>query len=76
MLFGNINQSDFNINNKSELNWNSNINSNNISNIFNRSFDADYIQDKNSYRKDSLNNSSYSFIDIPNKNDISYSSFK
>ena len=67
MLFGNINQSDFNINNKSELNWNSNINSNNISNNFNRSFDADYIQDKNSYRKDSLNNSSYSFIDIPNK---------
>ena len=76
MLFGNINQSDFNINNKSELNWNSNINSNNISNIFNRSFDADYIQDKNSYRKDSLNNSSYSFIDIPNKSNINDSNYK
>ena len=76
MLFGNINQSDFNINNKSELNWNSNINSNNISNNFNRSFDADYIQDKNSYRKDSLNNSSYSFIDIPNKSNINDSNYK
>ena len=76
MLFGNINQSDFNINNKSELNWNSNINSNNISNIFNRSFDADYIQDKNSYRKDSLNNSSYSFIDIPNKSNLNDSNYK
>ena len=75
MLFGNINQSDFNINNKSELNWNSNINSNNISNNFNRSFDADYIQDKNSYRKDSLNNSSYSFIDIPNKSNINDSNY-
>ena len=76
MLFGNINQSDFNINNKSELNWNSNINSNNISNNFNRSFDADYIQDKNSYRKDSLNNSSYSFIDIPNKSNLNDSNYK
>ena len=76
MLFGNINQNDFNINNKSELNWNSNINSNNISNIFNRSFDADYIQDKNSYRKDSLNNSSYSFIDIPNKSNLNDSNYK
>ena len=76
MLFGNINQSDFNINNKSELNWNSNINSNNISNYFNRSFDADYIQDKNSYRKDSLNNSSYSFIDIPNKSNLNDSNYK
>ena len=76
MLFGNINQNDFNINNKSELNWNSNINSNNISNNFNRSFDADYIQDKNSYRKDSLNNSSYSFIDIPNKSNINDSNYK
>ena len=76
MLFGNINQNDFNINNKSELNWNSNINSNNISNNFNRSFDADYIQDKNSYRKDSLNNSSYSFIDIPNKSNLNDSNYK
>ena len=76
MLFGNINQSDFNINNKSELNWNSNINSNNISNNFNRSFDADFIQDKNSYRKDSLNNSSYSFIDIPNKSNLNDSNYK
>ena len=76
MLFGNINQSDFNINNKSELNWNNNINSNNISNNFNRSFDVDYIQDKNSYRKDSLNNSSYSFIDIPNKSNINDSNYK
>ena len=76
MLFGNINQSNFNINNKSELNWNSNINSNNISNNFNRSFDADYIQDKNSYRKDSLNNSSYSFIDIPNKSNLNDSNYK
>ena len=76
MLFGNINQNNFNINNKSELNWNSNINSNNISNNFNRSFDADYIQEKNSYRKDSLNNSSYSFIDIPNKSNINDSNYK
>ena len=75
-FFGNINQNDFNINNKSEINWNSNINSNNISNNFNKNFDADYIQDKNSYRKDSLNNSSYSFIDIPNKSNLSESNYK
>ena len=75
-LFGNLNQNDYNINNKSEINWNSNINSNNISNNFNKSFDVDYSQDKNSYRKDSLNNSSYSFIDLPNKSNINDSNYK
>jgi len=76
ILFGNINQNDFNINNRSEINWNSNINSNNINNNFNKSFDADYSQDKNSYRKDSLNNSSYSFIDVPNKSNIIDNTYK
>ena len=75
-FFGNINQNDYNINNKSEINWNSNINSNNISNNFNKSFDVDYSQDKNSYRKDSLNNSSYSFIDVPNKSNFNDSNYK
>ena len=75
-LFGNLNQNDYNINNKSEINWNNNINSNNISNNFNKSFDADLNQDKNSYRKDSLNNSSYSFIEIPNKAEIIDNNFK
>ena len=75
-FFGNINQNDYNINNKSEINWNSNINSNNISNNFNKSFDVDYSQDKNSYRKDSLNNSSYSFIDLPNKSNFNDSNYK
>lgn len=70
----NLFSNDYNINNRSEINWNNNINSNNIN--INKSFDGDFNPDKNSYRKDSLNNSSYSFIDIPNKNDISYSSFK
>ena len=75
-IFGNLNQNDFNINNKSEINWNNNINSNNISNNYNKSFDAELNQDKNSYRKDSLNNSSYSFIDIPNKAEIINNNFK
>jgi len=75
-IFGNLNQNDYNINNKSEINWNNNINSNNISNNFNKSFDVDLNQDKNSFRKDSLNNSSYSFIEIPNKAEIINNNFK
>ena len=67
ILFGNSNQNDYNINNRSEIIWNNNIDSNNINNNLNKSFDADYSQGKNS-RKDSLNNSSYSFIDLPSKN--------
>ena len=67
ILFGNSNQNDYNINNRSEIIWNNNINSNNTNNNLNKSFDADYSQGKNS-RKDSLNNSSYSFIDLPSKN--------
>ena len=66
ILFGNSNQNDYNINNRSEIIWNNNIDSNNINNNLNKSFDADYSQGKNS-RKDSLNNSSYSFIDLPSK---------
>ena len=64
-LFGNYNQNDYNINNRSEINWNNNIDSNNN---LNKSYDADFNQDKNSSRKDSLNNSSYSFIDLQSKN--------
>ena len=67
IIFGNSNQNDYNINNRSEIIWNNNIDSNNINNNLNKSFDADYSQGKNS-RKDSLNNSSYSFIDLPSKN--------
>ena len=67
IFFGNSNQNDYNINNRSEIIWNNNIDSNNINNNLNKSFDADYSQGKNS-RKDSLNNSSYSFIDLPSKN--------
>ena len=67
ILFGNSSQNDYNINNRSEIIWNNNIDSNNINNNLNKSFDADYSQGKNS-RKDSLNNSSYSFIDLPSKN--------
>ena len=63
-LFGNYNQNDYNINNRSEINWNNNIDSNNN---LNKSYDADFNQDKNSSRKDSLNNSSYSFIDLQSK---------
>ena len=64
-LFGNFNQNNDNINNRSEIIWNNNIDSNNI---LNKSFDADFSQDKNINRKDSLNNSSYSFIDLQSKN--------
>ena len=67
ILFGNSSQNDCNINDRSEIIWNNNIDSNNINNNLNKSFDADYSQGKNS-RKDSLNNSSYSFIDLPSKN--------
>ena len=69
-LLWNNNQNEYNINNRSEIIWNNNIDSNNIRNSINKSFDADSSQDKNSDRKDSLNNSSYSFIDIPKRTDI------
>ena len=68
MFFGNNNQNDYNINNRSEIIWNNNINSNGMNNNLNKSFDGEFFQDKNSFNKDSLNNSSYSFIDIQNKN--------
>ena len=67
IFYTNSNQNDYNINNRSEIIWNNKIDSNNITNNFNKSFDGDLSQDKNINRKDSLNNSSYSFIDIPNK---------
>ena len=62
-IFSNNNQNN-NIINKSDIN-----NDINIDNNLNKNFDGDFNQDKTSERKDSLNNSSISFIDLYSKSD-------
>ena len=71
-LFGNGS----NINNKSEINWNNNIESNNTNNNINKSFELESNMDKNSIVKDSLNNSSLSIYELPNKAEILDNNFK
>ena len=67
-IFFNNSQSNNN-NNKSEIMLNNN-DINNFDNNLNKSFEGEFNQDKNFERKDSLNNSSISYIDLYNKSDI------